>query len=81
MSLMLMGVLNMPLPDDPAEMDIVTWLQVKNAMRDAAKEIELLRAAATGRIKREAMTVSFRKEVDAAVSRAFEAERPFDPIA
>lgn len=45
MGLVTLGVLRMPLPDDAAEMDVVTWMQVKDRMRDAADEIERLRAA------------------------------------
>lgn len=44
MGLVLQGILNMPYPDDPAEMDIVTWLQARAAMREAWAEIERLRA-------------------------------------
>jgi hypothetical protein len=43
MGLVLQGVLNAPYPDDPAEMDIVTWVQARSAMREAAREIERLR--------------------------------------
>ena len=37
--LMLHGVLNMPLPDDPAECDIVTWVQFKHRAREASARI------------------------------------------
>ena len=46
MGLALEGTLNMPYPDDPAEMDVVTWMQARNAMRDAWAEIERLRVMA-----------------------------------
>ena len=39
MGLMLQSVLNMPLPDDPADLDAMTWLQVKDRMREAASEL------------------------------------------
>ena len=39
---MLMGVLRMPLPDEPGELGIVEWLQIKSRMREAANEIEAL---------------------------------------
>ena len=42
--IMLHGVLNMPLPSDPAELDIVTWLQFKGRARDASSRIEELEA-------------------------------------
>lgn len=42
--LMLHGVLNMPLPDDPAELDIVTWTQFRDRARQAGDEITRLRA-------------------------------------
>jgi len=37
---MLLGVLRMPLPDDPAELDPTTWVQVRQRMREAADRIE-----------------------------------------
>lgn len=43
MGLILEGILNMPMPDDPSDLDIVTWVQVKAAMRDAAAEIARLK--------------------------------------
>lgn len=46
MGLVLMGTLNAPYPDDPAEMDLVEWFQARNAMRNAAAEIERLKSAA-----------------------------------
>lgn len=42
--LMLHGVLNMPLPDDPADLDIVTWVQFRDRARQASCEIERLNA-------------------------------------
>lgn len=39
MGLMLQGILNMPLPDDPAKLDVMTWLQIKDRMRQAASEL------------------------------------------
>lgn len=44
MGLVLQGILNMPYPDDPAELDIMTWVQARSAMREACAEIERLRA-------------------------------------
>ncbi len=44
MGLVTHGILNMPLPDDPSEIDLVTWVQVKSAMREASREIRLLQA-------------------------------------
>lgn len=43
MGLVLHGILNMPYPDDPAQLDVVTWAQAKSAMREASAEIEHLR--------------------------------------
>lgn len=36
---MLLGVLGMPLPDNPAEMDAMTWLQFRARARQAAERI------------------------------------------
>ena len=36
---MLHGVLNMPLPDDPAEMDLVTWAQFRDRAKEASDRI------------------------------------------
>ena len=41
---MLHGVLNMPLPDDPAECDLLTWVQFKDRARQASARIEELEA-------------------------------------
>jgi hypothetical protein len=41
---MLHGVLNMPLPDNPADMDLVTWIQFRDRARQASTEIIALRA-------------------------------------
>ncbi len=38
--LMLLGILRMPLQDNPAECDPMTWMQVKGIMREAAARIE-----------------------------------------
>lgn len=43
MGLVLHGILNMPYPDDPADLDVVTWAHAKSAMREASAEIERLR--------------------------------------
>jgi hypothetical protein len=50
--IMLIGVLNMPMPDDPKELDILTWVQFLDRARQAAAriasdadEIERLREA------------------------------------
>tara|TARA_R110000868_G_scaffold365245_1_gene628102 strand:+ start:199 stop:450 length:252 start_codon:yes stop_codon:yes gene_type:complete len=49
---MLIGVLRMPLPDDPAELDVMDWLQFRDRARQAADRIEadaeLLKHAAWG---------------------------------
>jgi hypothetical protein len=42
--IMLHGVLNMPMPDDPAELDLVTWMQFKDRARQASQQIEALQA-------------------------------------
>lgn len=39
-----LGVLRMPLPDDPCDMDTLTWWQFRDRARGAADEIERLRA-------------------------------------
>ena len=41
--IMLLGVLRMPLPDEPAELNPIEWLQIKDRMRQAADELEQLR--------------------------------------
>ena len=42
--LMLHGVLNMPLPDDPSKIDLVTWVQFKDRATQASSRIEELEA-------------------------------------
>lgn len=42
--LMLHGKLNMPLPDEPQDCDVVTWVQFKAAAKEAADRIEELEA-------------------------------------
>ena len=42
--LMLHGVLNMPMPDDPSELDLVTWVQFRDRARQASARIEQLEA-------------------------------------
>ena len=37
---MILGILRMPLPDNPEDCGIVTWLQMKDIMREAANRIE-----------------------------------------
>jgi hypothetical protein len=44
--LMLHGALNMPLPNDPAECDIVTWVQFKARARQASDLIKKLESPA-----------------------------------
>jgi len=41
---MLHGVLNMPLPDDPAEMGAVEWVQFRDRAREASSRILELEA-------------------------------------
>lgn len=38
--LMLLGVLRMPMPDNPADLGVLEWAQVKDRMRQAADELE-----------------------------------------
>lgn len=45
--IMLLGVLRMPLPDGPAELNHIEWLQIKDRMRQAADELEHLRRELT----------------------------------
>lgn len=35
---MLLGVLRQPLPDDPAQLDAITWAQIRDRMRQAAEQ-------------------------------------------
>ena len=42
MGLILKGILRMPMPDNPEEIDLVSWGQVKGAMRDAADALDRL---------------------------------------
>lgn len=39
MSLITQGVLRQPLPDDPSELGVVEWMQIKDQMRFAADEL------------------------------------------
>mgnify|MGYP003129089892 CR=1 FL=1 len=39
---MTQGVLNMPLPDDPIDLDIVTWVQFRDRAREAADTLSAL---------------------------------------
>lgn len=55
--IMLLGVLRMPLPDNPAEVSILEWPQIVSRMREAADaveqrdaEIERLRSAHDARV-------------------------------
>ena len=48
--IMLFGVLRMPMPDNPADMGVLEWAQVKDRMRQAADDIEKDRAAIEGHI-------------------------------
>lgn len=41
---MLFGVLRMPLPDNPADMGVMEWMQIKDRMRQAADELEKSKA-------------------------------------
>jgi hypothetical protein len=43
--LMLHGKLNMPLPDDPQDCDVVTWVQFKAAAKEASDRIKELEDA------------------------------------
>ena len=43
MGIMLQGVLRMPLPDNPADLDPMMWIQIVDRMREAANEIDRLR--------------------------------------
>jgi len=40
------AVLNMPLPDDPSELDAITWVQFRSRAREAAADAERWRARA-----------------------------------
>jgi Tfp pilus assembly protein PilN len=40
--LMLHGKLNMPLPDEPQDCDVITWVQFKAAAKEASNRIEEL---------------------------------------
>lgn len=42
--LMLHGVLNMPVPDDPSELGFLEWAQIVGRMREASEVITTLRA-------------------------------------
>jgi hypothetical protein len=75
MGLVLKGTLNMPLPDDPADMDLVTWAQVKMAMRDASREIDLLQTAIVKYGDHSRMGTVEPMELQQAIDRAFE-QRP-----
>lgn len=72
MGLVTTGILNMPLPDDPAEMDIITWVQIKHAMRDGAREIYLLRLAAAANCDLSKIDPAQQPDVQAALHRAKE---------
>ena len=44
MGLVMIGVLNAPYPDDPAEIGVVEWTQARSAMREAAAHIIAIEA-------------------------------------
>lgn len=50
MGLVLQGILGMPLPDDPKDIDLVTYYQLKGALQDAAKKVAVLDYATDFRI-------------------------------
>ena len=45
MGLVLHGILNAPWPDNPSEMGVVEWVQIKSAMREASAEIDRMHLA------------------------------------
>lgn len=45
MGMIMMAVLRGPYPDDPSEMGVVQWMQVLDAMKSAADEIDRLKRA------------------------------------
>ena len=69
---MLHGVLNMPLPDDPAECDIVTWVQFKQRAREAADRIKELELAVRYEADLAQQALDAREELEAKLAKAME---------
>ena len=42
--IMMHGILNQPLPDDPSELTIIEWLQFRQTARQASEELHSLKA-------------------------------------
>lgn len=86
--LMLLGVLRMPLPDDPAEVDPLMWLGVKGRIQEAATrierdadEIDHLRAYLREERDRVAhMRVEWAEEVGDLLKKIADLEKPVDMI-
>lgn len=72
MGLVNQGILNMPLPGNPGDLDIVTWMQIQSAMRNAAQEIDLLRTAVVRYGDKARMSNAEPMELQQAIDRAFE---------
>ena len=73
--IMLLGILRMPLPDSPADMGVMEWMQVKDRMRQAADELEKARAELEGHLQ---LIEVLEEQRDAALARAEAAERERD---
>lgn len=84
--IMLLGVLRMPLPDDPAEVDSWMWVQLKDRIQEAATRIERDADRITGleadlreeQDRRQAMRNEWAAEVAALTAQARHAEDCLD---
>lgn len=73
--IMLLGILRMPLPDSPADMGVMEWMQVKDRMWQAADELEKARAELEGHLQ---LIEVLEEQRDAVLARAEAAERERD---
>lgn len=78
MGLITKGVMNMPLPDDPAELGFVEWVQIKSRMRAAGAmldrqeaEIEKLQEALRRYGDKSRMGTVYPESLQQAIDRAF----------
>jgi hypothetical protein len=73
--LMLHGVLNMPLPDNPKDLGQIEWMQFRDRARQASKHITALTA------ERDALALQVQRARDDALEEAaLEAERGADTL-
>lgn len=71
--LMLHGVLNMPLPNDPKELELFEWVQFRDRARQASERIKELEAE-NARL-REALIIC-EAEIDGYIRQEYPADHP-----